>query len=201
MAQSFGTTEYPNTFKRQASFPLDNSSVFNSLTEAVEYAKSSPIAYEGQIISVIENEKVTAYILEKSTESNVNYKISTISSSSDESSDLNNAVININNLINSKVGIWSATKNSNDSNFYLDFDILYPLEASSFIIYYTDDSCSMMTTIGKSQTLDLTKLTSDACTFTLEFIYENSPKFKLEARAIYKNNTVIFGSLYLVEIY
>lgn len=201
MARTYGVTEYPNTFKRQASFPLDNSSKFNSLSEATKYAASNPIAYEGQIISVSENGKVSVYVLEISTETNINYKLSGISSSSDESNDLNNAVININNLINSKVGIWSATKNSNDSNFYLDFDILYPLEASSFIIYYTDDSCSTMTTIGKSQTLDLTKLTSDACTFTLEFIYENSPKFKLEARAIYKNNTVIFGSLYLVEIY
>ena len=62
MNQSFGITEYPNTFKRQGSFPLDKYSVFNSLTDATEYAESNKIAYEGQIISVVENDSVNAYI-------------------------------------------------------------------------------------------------------------------------------------------
>ena len=47
-------TEYPNSFKRQGAFPLERYSVFNTLTEAEAYAKSNPIAYVGQIITVVD---------------------------------------------------------------------------------------------------------------------------------------------------
>ena len=47
-------TEYPNSFKRQGAFPLERYSIFNTLTEAKAYAKSNPIAYVGQIITVVD---------------------------------------------------------------------------------------------------------------------------------------------------
>ena len=59
-------TEYPNSFKRQGAFPLEAYSVFYNKTEAEEYASSNPIAYVGQILTVISTEedgstKVTHY--------------------------------------------------------------------------------------------------------------------------------------------
>lgn len=48
-------TEYPNSFKRQGAFPLEAYSIFYSLSEAEEYATNSPIAYVGQILTVINN--------------------------------------------------------------------------------------------------------------------------------------------------
>ena len=54
-------TEYPNSFKRQGAFPLEAYSIFYNLETAKDYAKNSPIAYVGQIISVISDTKIIAY--------------------------------------------------------------------------------------------------------------------------------------------
>ena len=54
-------TEYPNSFKRQGSFPLEAYSVFYAIADAKNYAKNNPIAYVGQIITVIENNEVKNY--------------------------------------------------------------------------------------------------------------------------------------------
>lgn len=54
-------TEYPNSFKRQGAFPLERYSIFNTLTAAKEYAKSNPIAYVGQIITVVDAGGTSVY--------------------------------------------------------------------------------------------------------------------------------------------
>lgn len=60
-------TEYPNSFKRQGAFPLERYSVFYAIeanaekgisassayNEALNYARNNPIAYVGQVISVV----------------------------------------------------------------------------------------------------------------------------------------------------
>ena len=58
-------TEYPNSFKRQGSFPLEAYSVFYAITDAEgaittsaldaakDYAKNNPVAYVGQILAVV----------------------------------------------------------------------------------------------------------------------------------------------------
>lgn len=61
-------TEYPNSFKRQGSFPLERFSIFDSLegtddTAAKYYAANNPVAYVGQILVVVESEAVTAYVI------------------------------------------------------------------------------------------------------------------------------------------
>lgn len=59
-------TEYPNSFKRQGAFPLERYSVFYDIKddnddvtstakqEALNYAKTNPVAYVGQIVSVVD---------------------------------------------------------------------------------------------------------------------------------------------------
>lgn len=50
-------------YSRGVAFPLDASSVYESLGEAQSYAKN-PIAYAGQVITVKEGDKYNAYILD-----------------------------------------------------------------------------------------------------------------------------------------
>ena len=59
-------TEYPNSFKRQGSFPLEAYSVFYAIHDeagevvtsafaaAQDYAKNNPISYVGQILAVVD---------------------------------------------------------------------------------------------------------------------------------------------------
>lgn len=54
-------TEYPNSFKRQGAFPLEAYSIFYNLETAKDYAKNNPIAYVGQIISVISDTEIIVY--------------------------------------------------------------------------------------------------------------------------------------------
>lgn len=47
---------FPLNFRRGNPNPLDNSSVWATLVAAEEYAKNDPVAYVGQILSVVDNE-------------------------------------------------------------------------------------------------------------------------------------------------
>ena len=58
---NFAFMEFPMAFSRQDGFPLDKTSVYGSLTEAETYAKTSPLAYVGQVLSVVENDEAKAY--------------------------------------------------------------------------------------------------------------------------------------------
>lgn len=59
--KSFAFMEFPLSMSRQDAFPLDKSSVFYSMSEAETYAQTSPLAYVGQHISVVDNGVSTAY--------------------------------------------------------------------------------------------------------------------------------------------
>lgn len=50
-----GINQVGNSYQRKSAVPLDYYSVFNTLQEARNYASSNPVAYVGQIITVIEN--------------------------------------------------------------------------------------------------------------------------------------------------
>ena len=60
-ASDFAFMEFPMAFSRQDSFPLDKTSVYGSLEEAQTYAQTSPLAYVGQILSVVVDGVSTAY--------------------------------------------------------------------------------------------------------------------------------------------
>lgn len=53
---------FPLNFRRGAPNPLDNSSVWKSLTEAQAYAQTDPTAYVGQILSVVDNAAETVEV-------------------------------------------------------------------------------------------------------------------------------------------
>ncbi|MDO4360357.1 MAG: hypothetical protein Q4C28_12675 [Escherichia coli] len=58
---NFASMEFPMAFSRQDSFPLDKTSVYGSLADAQTYAQTSPLAYVGQILSVVVDGVSTAY--------------------------------------------------------------------------------------------------------------------------------------------
>lgn len=53
--------EFPMAFSRQDSFPLDKTSQYGSYVEAQTYAQTSPLAYVGQVLSVVENGEAKQY--------------------------------------------------------------------------------------------------------------------------------------------
>lgn len=58
---SFPFMEFPLSISRQDAFPLDRYSVFSSLSEAQTYAQTSPVAYVGQVLAVLDNGTATFY--------------------------------------------------------------------------------------------------------------------------------------------
>lgn len=54
---------FNNTFSRLSATPLDSTSVHYSLAAAQEYAQSNPYSYVGQIISVVDQSEVKAYMI------------------------------------------------------------------------------------------------------------------------------------------
>lgn len=65
--KDFAYMEFPMAFSRQDGFPLDKTSVYGSLEEAQTYAQTSPLAYVGQVLSVVVDGVSTTYQI-KNTE-------------------------------------------------------------------------------------------------------------------------------------
>lgn len=57
----FAFMEFPMAFSRQDSFPLDKTGVYSSYSEAQTYAQTSPLAYVGQVLAVVENGEAKQY--------------------------------------------------------------------------------------------------------------------------------------------
>lgn len=55
--------DWTNALTRLSGVPLDISELYNSYDKAVVYAASNPVAYEGQVITVIENNDATVYVI------------------------------------------------------------------------------------------------------------------------------------------
>ena len=73
-------TEYPNTFKRQGAFSLEEFEIFNSLTAAQAYAKSNPVAYIGQKIVVVEKSEEGQYTVSHYSIDDANGKLTPLGS-------------------------------------------------------------------------------------------------------------------------
>ena len=58
------STGFPLSLVRQGAFPLDKSSIFNSLEDAKSYAESDPYAYAGQVIAVVADGAAKAYVIQ-----------------------------------------------------------------------------------------------------------------------------------------
>ena len=97
--KNYGKTEYPNSFKRQSSFPLDDSYIQASYLDAVEYAASNGTAYEGQVIAIAENNEVRLFVLRKSNKENINFELDELIS------------------VNRHIGDWVIIKHEDNCEF------------------------------------------------------------------------------------
>lgn len=59
-----GINQVGNSYQRKSAVPLDYYSLFNTKTEAENYAASNPVAYVGQVISYIDNNEVNVCVIE-----------------------------------------------------------------------------------------------------------------------------------------
>jgi hypothetical protein len=60
-----GINQVGNSYQRKSAVPLDYYSIFTSFSDAQIYARTNPVAYVGQIITVIDKETkvVTNYTI------------------------------------------------------------------------------------------------------------------------------------------
>ena len=59
----FAKMEFPLAMQRQDAFALDPTSVWPSLAEAQNYAKTNPTSYIGQVLSVVTGGKAISYTI------------------------------------------------------------------------------------------------------------------------------------------
>lgn len=62
-AKTYAKMEFPLAMQRQDAFALDPTSVWPSLAEAQNYAKTNPTSYIGQVLSVVADGTATAYTI------------------------------------------------------------------------------------------------------------------------------------------
>ena len=63
-AKTYANMEFPLAMKRQDAFALDPSTVWPTLADAQNYAKTNPTAYVGQLLSVVVNGTATPYVIQ-----------------------------------------------------------------------------------------------------------------------------------------
>ncbi len=181
---AFGITEYPNQFKRQDSFSLDKSSKYEKLSDAIEYAAHSAIAYNLQIIGV--DETSSLYVLQPSNEEDTNYKLIP----------LDTFFIN---YLQYKIGTWSITDRIEDITSAFNIDIDYPIEVTHYRIYLNDNDISGQLPIGETFVTApiIFKQSKNKITLVLERVKENVTQelLKVNAVTVYNNDFVTMGIL------
>lgn len=213
---NYGITEYPNTFQRQADFPLDRSSLFDSLAQAVSYAAMSPIAYEGQIISIKTKDSVDMGILKTSDIAGINFIIlkfsdyvnefkSDIKALTDKLTDANNKI----NDNNHNIGTWSINDVVKDLTAELIWEINMPVEADYYEVYINDELMSdpKMHLSNSFITAPLL-FKSDNAIIKLKFYkdikdssnnVETCLLFTVKADTLFRNDNIILGILNLIK--
>lgn len=120
---AFGITEYPNTFKRQDSFPLDSTSLFNSMESALEYVnKPNSTAYGGQIISIKNDSTYNVYVVQNIEDRKV----------------LVNIIPQVLDYLKYNVGTYCLYNRIANISVEFSFDVTYPLRASYYSVYLND---------------------------------------------------------------
>lgn len=217
---SYGITEYPNTFQRQADFPLDRSSLFENLAQAVSYAAMSPIAYEGQIISIKTKDSVDMGILKTSDIPGIKFIILKLS---DYINTFESEIARLENIVNTnadnfkdelkitnhKIGTWSTTEVIKDMTAELNWEINMPIEADYYEVYFNNELVSD-TKMPLSKLFISAPLIFEADDAIMELVFykdiknasnvvETQQLFKVRADTLFRSENIILGVLNLVE--
>ena len=76
------------SINRTNPLPLDANSLFESLNAATDYAKTNVLAYQGQIISVVSDSEVAAYVLSSTGENATLIKLASTTTTGDLATDV-----------------------------------------------------------------------------------------------------------------
>lgn len=94
--------------------PLDANSVFESLDALTTYATTNALAYPGQVVSVLGESEIAAYLIKTTGEGALISKLAASSASGDISADVETLKTQVSNIINGTQVVGEATKATQD---------------------------------------------------------------------------------------
>lgn len=104
------------SINRTNPLPLDANSIFETLTDAENYAKTNVLAYPGQIITVVDTTTVTAYVIAATGASGTLNKLASTTISGDVTADIQALQGEITNIKNGTTVVGAATKATQDGD-------------------------------------------------------------------------------------
>lgn len=104
------------SINRTNPLPLDANSVFETLLDAENYAKTNVLAYPGQIITVVDTTTVTAYVIAATGASGTLNKLASTTVSGDVTADIQALQGEIANIKNGTTVVGAATKATQDGD-------------------------------------------------------------------------------------
>ena len=104
------------SINRTNPLPLDANSVFETLLDAENYAKTNVLAYPGQIITVVDTTTVTAYVIAATGASGTLNKLASTTISGDVTADIQALKGEIANIKNGTTVVGAATKATQDGD-------------------------------------------------------------------------------------
>ena len=104
------------SINRTNPLPLDANSVFETLTDAENYAKTNVLAYPGQVITVVDETSVAVYVIVATGATGSLNKLASTTASGDVVEDIKNLQGEITNIKNGTTVVGAATKATQDGD-------------------------------------------------------------------------------------
>ena len=104
------------SINRTNPLPLDANSIFETLTDAENYAKTNALAYPGQIITVVDETSVAVYVIVATGATGSLNKLVSTTASGDVVEDIKNLQGEITNIKNCTTVVGAATKATQDGD-------------------------------------------------------------------------------------
>ena len=104
------------SINRTNPLPLDANSVFETLLDAENYAKTNALAYPGQVITVVDETSVAVYVIVATGATGSLNKLASTTASGDVVEDIKNLQGEITNIKNGTTVVGAATKATQDGD-------------------------------------------------------------------------------------
>lgn len=104
------------SINRTNPLPLDANSVFETLPDAENYAKTNALAYPGQVITVVDETSVAVYVIVATGATGSLNKLASTTASGDVVEDIKNLQGEITNIKNGTTVVGAATKATQDGD-------------------------------------------------------------------------------------
>lgn len=104
------------SINRTNPLPLDANSVFETLADAENYAKTNVLAYPGQVITVVDETSVAVYVIVATGATGSLNKLASTTASGDVVEDIKNLQGEITNIKNGTTVVGAATKATQDGD-------------------------------------------------------------------------------------